>query len=221
MTNEQKSIYLKSVQQSIAALNQYINSSNRATSESDLQLAEAIVGYYEAEGADRAARRRWRWVAFLMTLLAVAAVAAYAIVAARTLEQVRLQVGVVERQLRESMESFRRDERAWVEIEPVKPMFVAPQDDFSTPWFHYDIYLKNIGKTVADDITVRAIDARDGIDVAEDAAGVQAWQVRLQENEVASGATNYAFFPTNRVPKLLAPGGVTAAPMIVSKRGAA
>jgi hypothetical protein len=153
-------------------------------------------------------------VAFLMALLACAAVAAYAIVAARTLEQVRLQVGVLEQQLRASMETFRRDERAWVEMEPLKPMFVAPQDDFASTWFHYDIYLKNIGKTVAGNLTIRAIDARDAMGASEDAAAIQAWQEKLQLDPVRGA--HYAFFPTNRIPELLAPGGVTPAPIVVS-----
>jgi hypothetical protein len=48
-----------------------------------------------------------------------------------------------------STEAFRIDERAWVGIEPVKPLLKVPRSGKFGAGFDYEIYLKNTGKTVA------------------------------------------------------------------------
>ena len=48
-----------------------------------------------------------------------------------------------------SAESFRIDERAWVEFEPVKPVPYSPRTDKFGALFEYDLYIKNVGKSVA------------------------------------------------------------------------
>lgn len=52
---------------------------------------------------------------------------------------------------------FRTDERAWVEIEPIKPVLLDNNPKFGAT-FTCDVYLKNVGKTVATDIVVKARD---------------------------------------------------------------
>ncbi len=59
--------------------------------------------------------------------------------------------------LRQSVEQFRIDERAWIEIEPPKPVLKVPASPvYGGALFTYDFFLKNVGKTAAFDIAVRA-----------------------------------------------------------------
>jgi hypothetical protein len=105
--------------------------------------------------------------------------------------------------LAQSIESFRIDERAWVEIEPIKPTFlVGPiMGPDSGATFTCDIYLKNLGKTVASEISVRAADMMsiDGFDNNRDVIR------RTQDNIPAT-------IPNGRVPRVLAPNAVAPAP---------
>src|SRR5207245_10890094 len=55
-----------------------------------------------------------------------------------------------------SIEASRRDQRAWVEIEPIKAIFVSPAADKFGAVFKYQIYPKNIGRTAAYDLILRA-----------------------------------------------------------------
>lgn len=86
--------------------------------------------------------RRAAWFAFV-------AAATYAGIAA-------YQSYLTRRQIHDNAESFRLDERAWVEIDPIKPTFLAPADSTFPTIFTCDIYPRNVGKTVARNIVVKA-----------------------------------------------------------------
>jgi len=77
--------------------------------------------------------------------------------------------------LTQNIESFRIDERAWVEIEPIKPVLLDDSQKFGAT-FTCDIFPKNVGKTVATDVVVKAWEfgAADGADSSpEFVTGVQ------------------------------------------------
>jgi hypothetical protein len=60
-------------------------------------------------------------------------------------------------QIDDTRHSFRLDERAWVELEPIK---VTVTDDPKAPnirVFTYEVYPKNVGKTVAHDVVVKSV----------------------------------------------------------------
>src|ERR1035437_922051 len=102
-----------------------------------------------------APREKSKWTDITIVILTVLiAIAAFwsACIFQRQLTEAR-------KATQQNTESFRIDERAWVEIEPIKPILLMPSD---TPnagaLFTCDIYPKNFGKTVATDILVRAAD---------------------------------------------------------------
>lgn len=107
-----------------------------------------------------------------------------------------------------TIESFRMDERAWVELEPIKPTLLTPASNGFPASFTCDIYPKNAGKTVARDIAVKAWDfaASDGF--ADNAEMVRNTQDRLLLNE----SQNPTIKNGNPVPKALAPNSTSPVP---------
>jgi hypothetical protein len=102
----------------------------------------------------------------------------------------------------QSTESFRIDERAWIEIEPVKPVLLAPSvAPNGGAAFTCDIYLKNFGKTVATEISVKAADTLTAEGFDKNAELVN----RNQDNIPVEAVTS-------RAPKVLGPGATAAAP---------
>jgi len=110
-----------------------------------------------------------------------------------------------------SIEFFRVDERAWVEIEPIKPILHStPNGNFGAV-FKYEIYLKNVGKTVARDIVMRAITPGGPLEMGDDANSMRRMQDILMRE-----------FPehNNRVPKILAPNTTSSVPLILHGQAA-
>ena len=62
------------------------------------------------------------------------------------------------------------DERAWIEIEPIKPVVIAPLPLGKV--FSYSIYPKNVGRTAARNIVVRAQNTSGDASLGENAAWV-------------------------------------------------
>jgi hypothetical protein len=106
-----------------------------------------------------------------------------------------------QKQLTDSRKAFFIDERAWVEIEPIKPTFLVAATTTQSAAFTCDIYPKNLGKTVATSISVRATDVMSG-GVWDQNQGVVE---RSQDNIPLE-------IPNKGVPKVLAPGATAAAP---------
>jgi len=112
-------------------------------------------------------------------------------------------------------ESFRTDERAWVEIEPIKPTLFSPRTDKIGAAFKYEIYIRNIGKTVARDIQLRA--TRQGSQasiVMGDSAEALNWE---QDKLLLGKVPTASDIPINNpVPKVLAPNTSSAVPLILN-----
>jgi hypothetical protein len=89
------------------------------------------------------------WAAFF-------AACVYALISMLQWGQMIKQSKTANAALRQSIESFRIDERAWIEIEPIKLMQVYRGDSKVGAGFRYGFYPKNFGKTEARDITFRA-----------------------------------------------------------------
>lgn len=140
-----------------------------------------------------------------------AVVVAYTIITTYTLRETRLGLAILQRQVQTDAETFRRGERAWVVIEPVRPMVMAPTESFIGLRFQYDLYLKNAGRTLADRIAVKAVDTMAGAALADDAAGIRA----MQETRL----TDLPALTADRVPNLLAPGSVAAVPFTLTATG--
>jgi hypothetical protein len=102
--------------------------------------------------------------------------------------------------LSQSIDAFRIDERAWVEIEPIKPTLLDISPTFGAT-YTCDLYLKNEGKTAASNIRIRATDALSvgGWDKHPDVVR------RTQDNIPLEIADSSA-------PRVLAPGTTATAP---------
>lgn len=116
-----------------------------------------------------------------------------------------------------TLESFHTDERAWVEIEPIKPILLQPRDNKFGAAFKYEIYLKNAGKTAAHDIAVKAESSGSSIELGAKRYEVGQMQDKyLLDKFTESGTGKPIHIPNNPVPKVLAPGAIATVPFTLS-----
>ncbi len=172
----------------------------------------AVVSYDENTVADAKAQatsehttqesiKKATWAAFV-------AVAIYALITLFMWGQMIKQSRIASETLRQSAESFRTDERAWVEIEPIKPTFIAPADDKQSAAFTCDLYPKNAGRTVARNIVVKAWDFGASEGLGDNADAVQNTQDKLLLRE----KDNPVVAMGNPIPKTLAPNSSSPVP---------
>jgi len=122
-----------------------------------LKLPEAIAAYYEAEQNERKRNNFWKSIERLAAIVAAVLSLVAVIFTYCTLQQITRQANVAQRQLEASIESFRVDERAWIELEPPAPILkVLASPTYWGSLFTYDCFLKNVGRTAAFNIAVRA-----------------------------------------------------------------
>jgi hypothetical protein len=110
-----------------------------------------------------------------------------------------------------SVESFRIDERAWVEIEPIKPVIISQADAKFPTGFTCSIYPKNVGKTVATNIVVKA----QPLGAAQQFSAEQMRNTQdkyLLDKFKESGTNNPVVVPSNPAPKVLSPNTIANAP---------
>jgi hypothetical protein len=117
------------------------------------------------------------------------------------------------RTLQESIESFRTDERAWMQIDRIERTLVSPREGKFGAAFRYRLYPKNLGKTSAHDVTVSAARSMEtSIRLESDPDGMRVTQERILLNrspETGPGPVQ------NPVPRVLAPGATTAVPLVI------
>ena len=135
----------------------------------------------------------------LLEVVVGAAVISYTIVAS-------LQLSTMNKTYRSTVESFRVDERAWVEIEPIKPILLTPADQQFSATYTCDIFLKNVGKTSAFNIEARASDVM-SIDGWDDKAD----DVERTHNMLYSPEA-LADISLAHVPRVLAPNSTSPVP---------
>lgn len=116
-----------------------------------------------------------------------------------------------------STESFRTDERAWVEIEPIKPILAAPRQVGFGTVFRYELYPRNAGKTVARNIVVKAQTSVANIDFGNHADFLRNGQDKLLLDKFTEGSSGKpVIIPRNPVPKVLAPNTASSVPFILA-----
>lgn len=114
--------------------------------------------------------------------------------------------------LAKSIDDFRIDERAWIEIEQVKPDFLGNFPQIARR-SQCGIYPRNVGKTVATDITVKASAQWSSEELDADRSGMANIQDRfLLDKFTEMGTGNTVNVPKNPVPKVLAPNTTSPAP---------
>ena len=87
--------------------------------------------------------------------------------------------------LRQSTESFRIDERAWMEIKSIGLRAVTPQSPGMRTGFIYDVFPENVGKTVARYIVLRRVTVVDGNQGSANARAIEM-------TRISSSRTNQA-----------------------------
>jgi hypothetical protein len=141
---------------------------------------------------------------------AVIAASVYAFISLFVWWQMVKQNRIAEAQLRQSLESFRVDERAWIEIEPIKPVLKNPASSGFGALFTYNIYPKNVGKTGAFDIIAKAIR---GAPMSDLSLGDNADEIGRYQNMLSSNSAGMPeVLVSRRVPKTLGPGMVSISP---------
>jgi hypothetical protein len=115
-------------------------------------------------------------------------------------------------QLRTSLWAFRTDERAWVELEPIKPINFRPEDDKFPAMFKYEIYPKNVGKTSARDIELRILPPLFASMDSEHSVEWINFQDKILNKEVPSAADIPVEGP---FPKVLGPSTASSVPFVV------
>lgn len=119
--------------------------------------------------------------------------------------------------LQESTKAFRIDERAWIEIEPIKPELRAPQDEKFPAISICNIYPKNVGKTVARDIVVRTHDFGAGEEFGNNADTVRSMQDKMLLGGFKEMGTNKpVIIPSNPMPRVLAPNSISPVPFTLT-----
>jgi hypothetical protein len=114
-----------------------------------------------------------------------------------------------QRSLKQSIESFRIDERAWVEIGNIDKTVFAPSPPFGTT-FKIGIYLKNVGKTVATDVKIHIDNIDDVASFSENEKAIRMFQDQLFR-EMGTGKKSLT--PDKPGPHTLAPGELSAVPV--------
>ncbi len=147
------------------------------------------------------------------TRAAVIAAAIYALISLAIWFQMIKQNKISSAELRQSTESFRVDERAWIEIQPIRPIPRTPASSGFGAMFTYDIFPKNVGKTPAYDIAVKAVRGApmSGLSLGDNADEIMSYQRMLLKNTF--GMPDVLI--SRRVPKTLGPGEVSNAPFDV------
>jgi hypothetical protein len=113
--------------------------------------------------------------------------------------------------LRQSTESFRIDERAWIEIEPIK------QTRQLGAAFEYSFFLRNVGKTAARDVQLRMTRQAPASSIT---MGSNAESIRGELDKFLQGKVPSFTVPIeNPVPKVLAPNTSSIVPVTVFAQG--
>jgi hypothetical protein len=113
--------------------------------------------------------------------------------------------------LNRSIEQFRIDERAWVEFDSIRIKTIYPPTPEFKAWsFRYELWPKNVGKTVARDVVARVGDIMGGPPSPKD-RGIQMFQDGLFKEQ---GTGNPVTLPI-ALATVLAPNTVTRAPIML------
>ncbi len=119
--------------------------------------------------------------------------------------------------LNRNIDQFRIDERAWVEIDPIKPILVAPPSPPFGYVYRYEVYPKNMGRTAAFDVTVKAQSSQSDISMGTHADWMHNWQDKmLLDKFTYMGTGKPVIVPRNPVTRTLAPNTISAVPFILT-----
>jgi len=123
------------------------------------------------------------------------------------------QLALMQAQLLQSEYAGRLDERASIEIEPIKPVLHDVRPDLELSEYQYDFYFKNVGKTAARDIVVGATNGTNNIQSIGNTKNVES--IHNIQDKFLTGKVKS--FPMIRrggpVPSVLGPNVVSPVPV--------
>jgi hypothetical protein len=162
-------------------------------------------------------KERWEERKFTVEKITAILGFAYATVAIFQWNEMRKPTKATQRIIAETGEHFRADERAWIEIEPIKADIVVVHTPKSGALFKYNIYPKNLGKTASHNITFKAQSTGSSISLGTNAEWMKNLQDKMLLNQFKeSGTDKPVIVPSNPVPKILAPGAIAPAPFVLT-----
>lgn len=116
-----------------------------------------------------------------------------------------------------TVEFFRTDERAWIEIDPIKPvLFITRRKDIPRNDFRYEIYPRNVGKTPARNVSMKAETTASGEAFGTDAHSIATTQdkfLNLKFRDAATGRPVDISGPP--IPRVLAPNTTAPVPFVL------
>jgi len=124
-----------------------------------VRLPIQVTEYYASEERERTPKNRRDTIRFRLEIIGVLVAVGLVILTICTLRTLNGQLSEMRRQTRQSLESFRIDERASIEIESMKFKYALPFPPAIA--VGYEVTAKNFGKTVARDIVLRKVTAMD------------------------------------------------------------
>lgn len=114
------------------------------------------------------------------------------------------QAEIARESLRATEQAFKTDERAWLEIKSADPQQQTPSAAFPK-FFKYQIYIQNVGKTVARDVVAKIYNPEGGDDILDNPKSIEIMQNTSDR------------FPTNSwTPGSIAPNMATTLPLITA-----
>jgi hypothetical protein len=113
------------------------------------QMLRCVVRWLRGFHLDRERSKAADWALVILTFFTVIA----AVVSAWFFQQ---QLVEARRSTDAAIHNFTVDERAWVELEPIKGTLSSPRTAKIGAGFSYPIYIRNVGKNVARDVRLRA-----------------------------------------------------------------
>ena len=174
---------------------------------------EVVERYYSEQNKTYRIQRNTFWIS-IFTLIALAVYTVYTIKMyssnKEAADAATSAANTAANTLSKSIEQFRIDERAWIEIERIERTQVSTGTDEFGAAFRYRLYPKNVGKTEAHSIVASAARSMQGsISLEANADNMTREQDSILLNALPKKARD------NPVPRVLAPGATAVVPFVL------
>jgi hypothetical protein len=182
-----------------------------------VSLPPAVHAYYEAEQRERPRKNRRERIKRGVEYGGIALLAVYTYftigIYTATKDAAKAATSAADtasQTLSKSIESFRIDERAWIEIDRIERTQVSVKGGNFGAAFRYRLYPRNVGKTEAHGIVVNAArNMQTSISLESDADGMERTQGAILLNALPREVRE------NPIPKVIAPNTSTVFPFVM------
>lgn len=167
----------------------------------------------EEEIAARKEETQRRKIELRLQKASLAVLALYTLFTGWLLYETRISTIAVTKSTENTAQFFRTDERAWIELEPIKPILFAPKSrEVPRTVYTYELYPRNFGKTPARDVAMKAITTGAGETFGNDETSITNMQDKFLQSRFVDSETGKPIPVTGSpIPLVLAPN--TAAPI--------